>query len=1108
MKETTKYWKGLDELNETPEFKEKAENEFPEFLPIEERKSTKSGDEDDSGRRDFLKLMGFSVAAVSLAACETPVKKAIPYVNKPETVDPGVPNYYASTYMSGGDYASIVVKNREGRPIKIEPNRLSSITGAGLGARVTASVLDLYDDSRLKSFKKGKNDISIKDADAEIKKGLKDAKTIRIISPTITGPTTLSLIEDFKKKYAGADVQHIQFDPISYKGISEANGGKIPSYDFSKADVIVSTADFHGTWISPIEFSGQYGETRKLRRGKNEKKTMSRHYQFESTLTLTGATADYRTPIKASEEPLVILELYNKVVGGNYSTKGLSESAKKAIAKAAKELKAAKGKSLVVSGSNDTKVQLFVAAINEKLGNVGKTVDLENATLVKASGDEAKLGKFVKDALDKKIDAVILLNSNLFYQYFGCDPSWYKKYGNSEEHKEKIFADIKTKVAITDRADETASQDGFYIATNQHWLEKWGDAQPKEGYFSIGQPTINPIFKGTRAAEESLMAWAGISGTFYDYLKAYWEKNLFPLQSQEILFESFWNKTLRSGVFEPGKKLNVTPAVVENQIAADSTSQETTPAVVAEEDALLEAESSDNTVSLSEAARKIKEQYKPAPKGQLEFVAYESTQMGDGAGANNPWLQELPDPISKVTWDNYVAISAYDAETNFGKQPRDPKNPALKQGDIVKIVAPNLIKIEAPVLIQPGQAPGTVSMALGYGRDKAGKLASGIEKRFTGKEAIGISAFPFVRIVDGNLCYYSNVTIEKASGSYEFAQTQTHHTIMGRDIIQGAYLSDYKEGNTGKVEKLLETYAGKKKPEDIDLWAPQNEDTHKHPIHKWGLSIDLNSCFGCGSCHIACQSENNIPVVGKDEVRRRRDMHWLRIDRYYSSDMSLEKGEKEGKGKIGALAEMENPADNPKVTFMPMMCQHCAHAPCESVCPVAATSHSTEGLNQMAYNRCIGTRYCANNCPYKVRRFNWFNYSDKPWSEREFRNVNTAMNSDLGRMVLNPDVTVRARGVMEKCSMCVQRIQEGKLKAKIEKRKVKDGDIEVACASACPTNAITFGDMNDPESRIYKERNEDNGDRTYQVLEELNVQPGVTYLTKIRNEEKDGKIKF
>lgn len=1087
MKETTKYWKGLEELNQTPEFKENANKEFPEFLPVEEQRSTKNGDEDDSSRRDFLKLMGFSMAAVSLAACETPVKKAIPYITKPETIDPGIPNYFASNYINGGEYASVLVKTREGRPIKIEPNKLSSISGAGLTSRATASVLGLYDDSRLRTFKKGKEEISIASADKEIKKGLKSAKTIRIISPSIISPSTLSVIEDFKKKYSKADVQHIQFDPISAKGLSEANGGKIPSYDFSKAEVIVSTADFLGTWISPVQYAGQYSKTRKVSK---DKKEMSRHYQFETTLTITGGSADYRTPVKASEEPFVILELYNKIVGGNYDTKGkLSQKARSRVAEAAKELKAAKGKSLVVSGSNDTKVQAFVTAINEKLGNVGKTIDLTNGTLIKASGNEAAIKRFSKEALSKKVDAVILINSNLLYQYFGCTID---KFGKSQDHKSLIFKDIKTKVAITDRADETASEEGFIIATSQHWLECWGDAQPKEGSFSLAQPTINPLFKGTRSAEESLMAWAGIKGTYYDYVRNYWEANIFPMQSNELLFSSFWNKTLQSGVFEPGKKLKVTtPAVA----VSDST------VVAPVEDEIVEEEITTaetvSELSLSEAAAKIKKQYKAPAAGEMEFVAYENAAMGDGSMANNPWLQELPDPISKVTWDNYIAVSASDASAL-----------GLKQGDLLKIVAAGLMKVTAPVLIQPGQAPGTIAMALGYGRDKAGDLSGGIVEKSTDKDAIGISAFPFVRLVDGNLCYYSNVKVEKVSGSYEFAQTQTHQTIMGRDIVQGAFLSDFKEGETGKVIKTMETSKGATKPSEIDLWSVQTKDTHQHPVHKWAMSIDLNSCIGCSACHISCQSENNIPVVGKDEVRRRRDMHWIRIDRYYSSDMSLDKAKEEGKGKITALAEMENPADNPKVTFMPMMCQHCSHAPCESVCPVAATSHSSEGLNQMAYNRCIGTRYCANNCPYKVRRFNWFNYSDKPWSEREFRNVNKAMNTDLGRMVLNPDVTVRARGVMEKCSMCVQRIQEGKLTAKIEKRKIKDGDITTACASACPTNAITFGDVNDENSAIYKERMENNADRNYEVLEEINVQPGVNYLTKIRNEEKDGKIKF
>jgi molybdopterin-containing oxidoreductase family iron-sulfur binding subunit len=432
----------------------------------------------------------------------------------------------------------------------------------------------------------------------------------------------------------------------------------------------------------------------------------------------------------------------------------------------------------------------------------------------------------------------------------------------------------------------------------------------------------------------------------------------------------------------------------------------------------------------------------------IELHIYQNVAIGDGKAANNPWLQELPDPVSKVTWDNYAAIN-----------PKFAEKLGIAELDLVEIKT-DKYSVTLPVLIQPGQATGTVSVALGYGRVKAGKAGS----------EVGKNAYPFLRLVNATLQISTSASISKASGTYELAQTQTHHTIEGRNIVRETTLKNFlKDPTAGTGHAHVNKY---------DLW---NE--YEQPGHNWVMAIDLNACTGCGACIVACNAENNIPVVGRDEVRRRREMHWIRIDRYYSINDGDNRITKEEE-----IDKLEN-LDNVSVVHQPMMCQHCDHAPCETVCPVLATVHSSEGLNQMAYNRCIGTRYCANNCPYKVRRFNWFNY----WNDSRFDNY---MNNEFTQLVLNPDVTTRSRGVMEKCSMCVQRIQAGKLAAKLDKRKLKDGDIKVACQQTCPTNAIIFGDGNDPESEVSKALK---SERTYYVLEEINVKPGVGYQTKVRN---------
>lgn len=1019
MKENTKtYWRGVEELSNDPEFLKNAEREFPEYVSLKEQEGGDSAE--GTNRRDFLKLLGFGLGAVTLAACEAPVKKAIPYLNKPEEIEPGIANYYASTYVDGGEYCSVLVKTREGRPIKIEGNTLSAVSMGSTNARVQASVLSLYDSTRLQSFQKGDKSIDQAVADAEIKAKLASISAnggaIRIVSQTILSPTTKSVIADFKAKYP--TTEHITYDAVSAYGIIKANAtsfGKavIPSYDFGQANIIVSFgADFLATWISPIEYSNQFAKTRKLGKSKKE---MSRLYSFETNLSLTGSNADFRAPIKPSEEGLYIAALYNAVSGNRINT---PEIKNEILTKAISDLQSNRGKSLVVSGSNDPNVQLLVNEINKALGNYGTTINL-NKPSYQRQGDDSAMNTFIDDVKGGKVEAVIFYNANPVYDH-----------PRGAELADGLKA-VGLKVSFNERLDETTLLCGF-ACPDHHFLESWGDAQPKMGVYSLIQPTINPVYK-TRAAQTSLLIWAGSDTTdYYTYLTNNWSKN--------ILGGSSWDKALHDGVFET-----------------------TTVAVTTEEDVATGSfDASAVETAISESAK----------VSGIEVKLYEKVGMGWGSQAGNPWLQEFPDPISKATWDNYVAIPMSMS-----------KEKGLNQGDLVEVTV-NGKTVKLPVLVQPGQAKGTVSIAIGYGRNIPGK-----------RRIIGQNVFGFASTAKGFVSFNGVTADLKPTGEYyQLAQTQTHNTIMNRPIIQDATLEEYKKNpSAGRFMPLINTPDGKKKPSEVSVWVKE----HEKPNHLWNLVVDLNACFGCGACVISCQAENNIPVVGKDEVIRAREMHWIRIDRYYSSDAEPTKnGEFFATNKDSIkYDQLEIASENPQVSFMPMMCQHCNHAPCETVCPVAATTHSSEGLNQMAYNRCFGTRYCANNCPYKVRRFNWFKYFDN--QERFPENI--AMNTAMGRMVLNPDVTVRSRGVMEKCSMCVQRIQEGKLNAKKSKRPLKDGDITLACASSCPADAIIFGDVNDVNSRIYNELKNENPERAYDVLEELNIQPNVHYLTKIRN---------
>jgi len=1017
MASNKKYWKSVEELNTKSSIVDTLkQNEFVEEIPTDDFLGDKENLEASSTtRRDFLKYVGFTTAAASLAACEGPVVKSIPYVIKPDDIIPGVAEYYATTMADGFDFANILVKVREGRPIKIEPNKEAN---GSTNARVQASVLSLYDSLRLKESRFNENGAAISsiNADEQIIAKLNEVKAanlpIVVLTATCASPSTKKLINKFGETFG--NVNHVVYDAVSESGALDAfeamyGARALPDYNLEKAEVIVSIgADFLGDWQGG-GFDSGYAKGRVPKNGK-----MSRHIQFESNMTLTGANADKRLMIKPSQQNLALIKLYNAVVRG-ISTREASPL-NDAILKAAAQIKAAGTKAVVVTGIQDKNAQLLTLAINNAINS--EVIDVV-ATKNVRKGNDAAVTQLIADMNAGKIGAVIVNNSNPVYTL-----------PNSTEFVEGLKK-VKLSVAFSMQDNETANAVHYALAT-PHYLESWGDVVIKKGHYSLMQPTIKPLFN-TRQFQDALLAWTGSSSTYYDFLKETW--------NTEVLKGKSWNQALHDGVFTVELP---TEEITLNEVDIDAAGT---------------------------ALAKIK-------GSEFELSLYTKTGLGDGQMANNPWLQELPDPITRTSWDNYLTMSKADAEA-IGVINHNVANGALN-GSLVEMSVNGTSEI-LPVLIQPGQAKGSLGLALGYGRKQGLKA-----EMQTGK-----NAYQFYK---GFNNYQSDITLKLIEGEHEFACVQLHNTLMGRgDIIKETTIEDYnnvdsKEWNIVPVVSLDHNEV---EANSVDLW----EAFDRSVGHHFNLSIDLNACTGCGACVVACHAENNVPVVGKDEIRKSRDMHWLRIDRYYSheEDFAGDNELKEnGKGVIGykdTMAALEDPSENPSVAFQPVMCQHCNHAPCETVCPVAATSHGRQGQNQMAYNRCVGTRYCANNCPYKVRRFNWFNYPNN--SEFDYN-----MNDDLGKMVLNPDVTVRSRGVMEKCSMCIQMTQATILKAKKEGRPVNTNEFETACSNACTNGAMVFGDVNKQEDTVTDLAKDK---RAYHLLEHIGTKPNVVYHVKVRN---------
>lgn len=974
-----KYWKGLEERAGGEAFRARAETEFPEN-PLREIESGES-------RRGFLKAAGFTFAGAFLAGCgRAPVTKALPYLQEPENIVPGRSYYYASTCCGCSAGCGLLVKTRDGRPIKLEGNSQHALSRGATCAVGQASILGLYDSLRLKQPLIQGKPAAWNEVDSAITAQLAKGGAVRYLSDTITSPTKLALIEHFLKQFQ--DVRHVTYDPLSVSAILDAHERThgvraLPHFGFGKAEVIVGfDADFLGTWISPVEFTRDYVQNRRPPK-------LSYHVQFEPRMSITGSKADRRVRVAPEEIHQRLAALALRLAG---TGKPAPDAALDVLAE---RLSQARGRSLVVCGTQSVETQVLANYVNHLLGNYGATLDIEHPSRQR-QGNDGELEKLLREIEQGKV-------ATLFID--GVNPM-------ADLPIPPELERIPLVVSFAQRLDETASA-ARYVCPDHHYLESWGDAEAVSGMLSMAQPAIRPL-GGSRAVIESLAHWTGAPKPAHALVREHWQSAIFPRQRQEASFQAFWERSVELGY--------------------------------ARVDPILERPQPFNASAAREAL-----QTKPAAVSGYSVVLYATTGMLDGREAYNPWLQEMPDPITKGTWDNYACLS-----------PATAARLKIQDGDVVRIDAG--AALELPVVIQPGQHDRVIAVALGYGRKVSERFANigphWIDRLNTvGTDGrVGRNASPFLGLEGGTLRYVRSGAKLTPTGKKQIvALTQIHHTLTAPANLAAAGT----EPRPIVQEMRLAEFGPPPEPghPEEQLWPPD----HPYNGHRWGMAIDLNACTGCSACVVACQVENNIPVVGKDEVRRKREMHWIRIDRYYSG-----------------------PPDEVDVAYQPMLCQHCENAPCETVCPVLATVHSDEGLNQQIYNRCVGTRYCENNCPYKTRRFNWFNYP------REDR---------LANLVLNPDVTVRTRGVMEKCSFCVQRIQEAKIEARRLGRPVADGEIQTACQQACPAQAIVFGDMNAPRSKVNQMIR---SRRRYRVLEEINVQPSVNYLKLVRNREEEG----
>ncbi len=1003
----SRYWLSLEQWSQDADFQKMAEQEFLSS-PLKE-----SDGEDGWARREFLKLMGASLAMASAGCIRRPVQKIVPYAKQPEEVTFSISNFYSSTYFDGNESLGLLVKTVEGRPVKIEGNPKHPLNKGATSVRAQGHILSLYDPERLKNpvrnllnkTKTNRDTISAKweEMDADIVKQLAKG-SVAVLTSSLNSPSTRAVVGDFCQAFGA---QHFSWEALSHGDVlagQKASYGEalVPFYRFDKADVIVSIdADFLGTWMLPTTYTKQFSA------GRKNIKEMNKLVVFDSNYSLTGANADVRVRIKPSQQIAVVMGLAHEIAikksfgkfAGNATVKvALDPFANVAqdlkmeaalFARIADDLIHSKGKSLVVAGGlaagteQAKELQIAVNFLNSALDNEGSTVDSTHQ-LAGVSAADTEIMQLTEALKKGSVKTLIIHGVNPFY-------SVPQSVGFAEAMKKAEMV-----IYTGDRQDETGAY-ANYIIPDHHALENWGDAEIVKGLYSIHQPTIRPMYD-TRSFQLSLMTWGFLAKkgpkrlqtfeTYYDYLRDFWKTDVHPKLGKGQGFEDFWNEVLQNGFV----------GSIDGSVATRSFKTE----------ALSTVKKSNN-------------------KSGFELVLYPTIALGDGKLANVAWLQELPDPVTKICWDNYVSMAIATAEKM-----------KVKEGHLIELVIGSQ-KMTLPAHIQPGLHEDVLAIAVGYGRTAAGKVGNGI-----GQNTYALMTVQKDQIVSSGL----EVKATNTRKLYDLANPQGHHSMEGRQIVVEATLKEY----------LKNPAAGKHTHHVFSMWSG-----HAYNGHKWAMAVDLNSCTGCNACVVACMSENNIPVVGKKYVIQGREMHWIRVDRYY----------------VGT-------PENAEAVFQPLMCQHCDNAPCESVCPVAATVHSSEGLNDMVYNRCVGTRYCANNCPYKVRRFNWFNYAkliEKP-----------------AHLALNPDVTVRVRGVMEKCTFCVHRIKDAKNTARLEKRDLKDGEIKTACQQVCPADAIAFGDINDSKSQVAKMFQDARG---YGLLEEFHAAPSVRYLSKIRNNDQD-----
>ena len=992
--ENPRFWRTLDEREETPAARQAAHDEF---LPGAVD-TTNLPEPSALSRRGFLGLMGGAAALAASVACDRKGQGTIvPYTKRPLEVIPGVANYYASAFQEDRRAYSVLVKTREGRPIHITGNDEHPGFKGKTSPRAVADIMGLYDPDRLRAPRGEGHDLSWAEADSRLTAVLGSAKAagkpVLLVTRAVASPSRKALLADLKA--ALPTLEHLAWEPA--RGDGAAEGAKAVfgtdvevTPRIAQAKVVLSLgADFLNG--ADPEALAAFGASRRL---SEPGQAMNRLWVLEGPLSLTGSNADQRFPVRPSQVAAVAFALAKDLhtrhgvalpAGADLSAasggvpQGLEIPAE-AWNRLTKDLASAGRESLVLCGPEmSAEAHQATHLLNAMLGS--------QALLLRAADPLATLKEMegaVQGMATGRYAAAI---------FWGVNPAY--AFPQAQAWKEAL-AKVPFRAWIGLMADETAAQCQLLLPEN-HWLESWNDFSGEE-LLLLQQPTIGALYD-TRQGEDTLLALlrglgATVPGDYHAYLKTRWQKEVFPAGSL-VSFERFFEAGLHDGLVRGTAKPAPSPVFKGTALAAA-------------------------------AVKVFAAKSNPEAGSGMELILFPGFATHDGRYANNGWLQETPDPVTKMTWDNPLLLSVADAQRL-----------KLNDGDLVNLDISGT-SLRLPVVLQPGQAKGVVALALGYGRT-TGEMA-------TGK---GVNAFPLMSLDPTSANLRPGVKVSAAGGAKTLSRTQSHHRLDGRDIVRSYTLAEYAQ----------EARHREPQEELVTLYPDQ-----KFPDHKWGMVIDLAACVGCAGCSVACQSENNIAVVGPEQVAKGREMHWIRLDSYYEGDV-----------------------DNPKVVHQPMLCQHCDDAPCENVCPVNATNHSPEGLNQMVYNRCVGTRYCANNCPYKVRRFNFLEY--------------TAYKTEPETLVYNPEVTVRPRGVMEKCSFCVQRIEDVKIRAKGDNRPIQDGEITPACAASCPSDAIVFGDLKDPKSKVSQLVK---ANRSYKVLEELGVKPAITYLADLKNPAVEG----